>query len=181
MANVHDPNAGDVGSHRLTMTQQLTIDQVLARISQQLNLSGETEWELLEEIRNHLEDAVADAKAGGENEQVALLKAAEQFGLEEVATELQAVHAPWESTDAIVACMLPIFCTLILRWLAFSADGTAIGWQQLLSRPMFWVVATLTLVVPMAYFRRWHFALIGWGFFWAISVIFVVLPTFDQW
>jgi len=42
-------------------------------------------------------------------------------------------------------------------------------------------VAAAALVVPVLLFRRWRFALVGWGFFWLLTVIFVVFPSINQW
>jgi hypothetical protein len=45
----------------------VTIDDVLEQIRSRMNLEAETEHEVLEEIRGHLEEAVADARAAGED------------------------------------------------------------------------------------------------------------------
>lgn len=163
------------------MKKEVTIDQVLAQIKKHLNLSKETEHELLAEIRTHLEDAVAEAVAKGEDEQVALLKAAERFGVDEVGAELQEVHEGWDSIDAIVLSALPVLFALILRWLAFAPDGSALDWPTLLARPAFWIVAIVALVIPFLQFRRWRFALLGWSFFWLLTVVFVVFPSINDW
>lgn len=160
---------------------EVTIDQVLAQLRKELKLSKETEYEVLAEIRTHLEDAVADAVAKGEDEQVALWKAAEKFGVEEVVVELQQVHEGREVVDAVAITGLPIVFALILRWLAFAPDGSFVEWSVLLARPGFWVVALIALVAPFLYFNRWRFALVGWLFFWLLTVIFVVYPSITHW
>ncbi|MBE2200245.1 MAG: hypothetical protein IAE79_16645 [Anaerolinea sp.] len=160
---------------------KVTIDHVLANISQHIHVSKETEYELLAEIRAHLEDAVVRAIAKGEDEQTALLKAAEEFGGDEVGLALQEVHASWEPIHAILAIALPVLLTLILRWLAYAPDGSALAWPQALVGPGFWVVAGAALVIPLLYFHRWRFAIIGWVIFWLLSVIFVVFPAISQW
>ena len=160
---------------------RVTIDQVLATIRKHLHLSKETEHEVLAEIRTHLEDAVAAAAAEGGDEQAALLKAAEQFGIDEAAAELQEVHANWESIEAIIATALPVLFALVLRWLAFAPDGSALDWPQLLIRPGFWIIAITALLIPAFWFRRWRFALMGWAFFWLLTVIFVSFPTVKNW
>lgn len=155
----------------------LTIDHVLAQMRKQFRLSKEVEHEVLAEIRTHLEDAVANAVAKGEDEGVALLKAAERFGLEEAGLELQEVHQGQDTLEAITVTALPILLALVLRWLAFAPDGSAIGWQALLTRPGFWLVAAVALIVPFIQFHRWRMALLGWAFFWLLTVIFVVFPS----
>ncbi|MCA9920757.1 MAG: hypothetical protein KC421_00220 [Anaerolineales bacterium] len=158
-----------------------TIDRILADIRTELDLSRETETELLDEIRDHLEDAVETAVSQGKDVEAALLDVAKRFGAQDVGRALQEVHAPWESADAIIACIIPVVATLILRWLVFAPDGSAIGWQEILTRPAFWIVALVALLVPVLQFQRWQYALLSWTFFWAITVIFIALPTIQDW
>lgn len=160
---------------------KVTIDQVLANISLHLHLSKETEHEVLAEIRTHLEDAVAKAVVKGEDEQIALLKAAERFGVDEVGLALQEVHESWDPINPLLAVALPIFLALLLRWLAYAPDGSALAWPQLMVGPGFWLVAGAALIIPFLHFRRWSPALIGWGIFWLLSVIFIVFPGISQW
>jgi len=153
------------------------IEQVLAHIQAQMDLDSETEHEVLEEIRSHLEEAVAEAQTQGLDEEAALREAAARFGVEEVGVELQQVHAGWGTADAVIAAGLPVICALMLRWLVFAPDGTALGWPQLLTRPTFWVIAATALLVPLLKFDRWRYALVAWVFFWAITVIFSTWPA----
>jgi hypothetical protein len=154
------------------------IDGLLARIRAEMDLDGETEQEVMAEIRDHLEEAVAEARAEGLDEVAALTRAAARFGLEEeVGQALQATHAGWGTADAVVAAGLPVVCALVLRWLAFAPDGTALGWPQLLSRPAFWIVALAALFVPLLKFERWRYALATWVLFWGLTVLFVMLPA----
>ena len=153
------------------------IDEVLARIQTQMNLDRETEHELLEEIRCHLEEVVSEARAQGTDEAQALTQAAARFGADEVGLELHEVHVGWGTADAVIAAGLPVVCSLILRWLVFTPDGTALGWQQVLVRPAFLAVAVAALLVPMLKFERWRYALISWSFFWLMTVIFVLGAT----
>lgn len=160
---------------------QVTIEQVLIQISAHLHLSKETEYELLAEIRTHLEEAVERAMIQGEDGEKALLKAAERFGVEEVGMELQDVHANRESLEAILATAIPVLFALILRWLAYAPDGSALAWQEFLMRPAFWIVAVGILVIPLLLFRRIRFALAGWGIFWLLTVIFLAFPSIKHW
>ncbi|MCB0007832.1 MAG: hypothetical protein KDE04_15310 [Anaerolineales bacterium] len=156
---------------------QPTIEGVLAQIARQLDLSSQTEHELLEEIRGHLEDAVEAAIHQGQEPRLALQAVAERFGVELTAAALQAEHAPWESADAIVACILPVGGALLLRWLAFVPAGTAANWSHLLLQPVFWSVAFFILLTSFLYYRRWQLALTVWSFFWALSLIILLLGT----
>ena len=154
------------------------IDGLVTRIRAQMDLDRETEYEVLTEIRDHLEEAVAEARVEGLDEAEALARAASRFGLEqEVGKELQAAHAGWGTADAVIAAGLPVICALILRWLAYAPDGTALGWPQLLSRPAFWIVALAALLIPLLKFERWRYALVAWVIFWGLTVIFVTLPA----
>jgi hypothetical protein len=160
---------------------ELSIDQALAQVSQRLHLSKEAETELLAEIRTHLEDAVERSREQGEDEQAALRNALANFGVEEVGEELQEVHSGRESIEAIVGTALPILFAITLRWLVFAPEGTSIAWHQLFTRPVFWLIAAAALIVPVLLFRRWRFALVGWGIFWLITVIFASTPNISQW
>lgn len=160
---------------------EITIDQVLEKISDHLHLSKETESELLAEIRTHLEDVVSNANLNGQDEHEALLNTARNFGIDEVGAELQELHAERESVDAIVAIILPVIFTLILRWLAFAPDGSARAWPHLLMQPEFWIVAIAALVLPILFFYRWRFVLVEWGIFWLLTVIFFVFPSIHHW
>jgi hypothetical protein len=155
----------------------MTIDDVLARIRASLDLEAEAEREVLEEIRGHLEEAVETARARGLDEEAALAQAATRFGVEDVGRELQAAHAGWGTADGIIAAALPVVCALVLRWLAFAPAGTAAGWREVLVRPAFWVVALAALLIPLAKFPRWRYALVSWAFFWVLSVVFFILPA----
>jgi hypothetical protein len=152
----------------------VAIDDILARIRAQMNLEAETEHELLEEIRGHLEEAVADARARGVGEDEALGQVAARFGVEEVAHELQAAHEGWGALEGIAAAALPVLFALVLRWLVFAPDGTFVGWREMLTRPAFWVVAVTALLIPLWRFPRRRYALISWAVFWGLSVIIIV-------
>ncbi len=154
------------------------LDDILARLRAQMDLDAETEHEVLAEIRDHLEEAVAQARARGVDEATALAQAAARFGLEEeVGRALQAAHAGWGTADAVIAAGLPVVCALVLRWLTFAPDGTALGWPQLLSRPAFWIVALAALLIPLLRFERWRYALVTWAVFWGLTVVFATLPA----
>ena len=154
------------------------LEDLLARIRAQMNLDSETEHEVLAEIRCHLEEAIAKARAEGLDEAQAFSQVAARFGSEEeIGRSLQASHAGWGTADAVIAAGLPVICALVLRWLVFAPDGTALGWPQLLSRPAFWIVALAALFIPALKLERWRYAVAGWAVFWALTVLFVVWPA----
>lgn len=155
----------------------MTVDEVLACIHACLDLEAETEYEVLEEIRVHLEEALEEARARGLDEQEALAQVAACFGVEEVGRALQAAHVGWGTADGVLAAALPVICALILRWLVFAPGGTAVGWREVLVRPAFWVVALAALLLPLLRFPRWRYALVSWAFFWALSVVFFAWPA----
>jgi hypothetical protein len=152
----------------------MTIDDVLARVRVRMNLEAETELQVLEEIRSHLEESVADARGHGLDEQEALAEAAARFGVEEVAEELQATHLGWGALDGIAAAALPVLFALVLRWMVFAPDGTFVGWSEMLTRPGFWVIAAAALLIPLLRFPRRRYALISWTIFWGLSVLIIV-------
>ncbi len=154
------------------------IEDLLSRIQAQMDLDAETAHEVLAEMGHHLEDSVASARTLGLPEAEVMAEVAARFGLEEdIAQELQATHAGWDTADAVLAAGLPVICALILRWLVFAPDGTALGWPQLLSRPLFWIVSLAALLIPLLQFERWRYALAGWVVFWGLTVILVLWPS----
>lgn len=153
------------------------LERLLERVRAQMELDSETEHEVLAELRAHLEEALAEERASGHDEDDALARVAARFGVEETGQALQAAHVGWGTADAVVFTALPVLCALVLRWLAFAPDGTALGWPALLNRPSFWVVALVALLVPWLKLQRWRYALVSWSFFWALSVACVTLPA----
>jgi hypothetical protein len=160
---------------------EISIDQVLDKIRSQLCLSNEMENELLAEIRTHLEEALARSRSRGGDEGAALREVLQQFGVEEVGSQLQQVHSGWESIEAIAATALPVLFALILRWLVFVPEGSSKAWEQLLVQPALWIVAATALVLPALLFRRWRLVLVGWGVFWLITVILAAFPNNHNW
>lgn len=155
-----------------------SIEGVLARIRAQMDLDGDAEREAMAEIRDHLVQAVAEARAAGLDESAALRRAAAHLGAgDELGRALQSAHAGWGTADAVLAAGLPVICALVLRWLVFAPDGTALGWPQLLARPAFWIIALVALLVPLLKWERWRYALAGWAVFWALTVVFTVWPS----
>ena len=155
----------------------IDLEVLLARIRAQMELDSETEYQVLSELRAHLVEALAEARTSGLDEEQALAQVATRFGVEQVGRELQAAHAGWGTADAVFAAGLPALCALILRWLVFAPDGTALGWPQLLNRPSFWVVAVLMLLLPLVKFHRWRYAAAGWLVFWTLTVVYVTWPA----
>ena len=154
------------------------VDDLLERIRSQMTLDSEIEQEILSELHDHLDAAVEQAQAEGMTEAEALARAASRFGLEgQVGEELQAAHAGKGTADAVVAAALPVICALVLRWLAFAPDGTTLDWPQFLSRPAFWAIALVALLIPLLKFERWRYALATWVLFWSLTVLFVALPA----
>jgi len=156
------------------------LDRLLERIRAQLDLDADRQQELLAEVRDHLEDALAAAQARGLDEEAALAEVAARFGVDEVGRELQATHVGWGVADGIIAAALPVVCALVLRWLVFAPGGTAVGWREVLIKPAFWIVALAALLVPLLRFPRWRYALASWAFFWVMSVIFFALRMYSS-
>lgn len=155
----------------------MNIEQVLAGIQARLDLDRETEREVLDEIRSHLEEAVATARDRGLDEAAALAEVAVRFGGDETGAGLQKTHAGRGTADAVIAAGLPVACALILRWLVFAPDGTVVGWPQTLTRPALWVSAGVLLLVPVLKFGRWRYALATWMLFWTITVLSLLWPA----
>ncbi len=155
----------------------MTIDDVLGQIQARLGLEAETEAEVLEEIRGHLEEAAAAARARGLDDEAAVREAAAAFGIESSATALHQTHAGRGTLEGIAAAALPVLFALVLRWLIFAPDGTADAWQQMLSRPTLVAIAGVAILLPLLRFPRRRYAIALWIFFWGLSLITVIMPT----
>jgi hypothetical protein len=153
------------------------IEALVTRIRGQMELDSETEHQVLSELRAHLLEALAEARAAGLDEQQAMAQVAARFGAEEVGSQLQEAHAGWGTADGVIAAGLPTLCALVLRWLVYAPDGTALGWPELLNRPSFWTVSLVMLLVPLLKFGRWRYAIAGWLVFWALTVAVVAWPS----
>lgn len=164
-----------------THEPQAIINRLLATIEAELTLSQETKRELLTELRDHLQDAWETAVANGADPETALHKVIHRFGGAEVGQALQQVHAKWESSEAILACLIPVLAALVLRWVLFTPDGAIAGWQSVLAQPAFWIVAVALLLIPFVQFQRWRYVLVNWGFFWIVTLIFVLIPAASSW
>jgi len=155
----------------------VTIADALLEIQLRLGLEAETEHEVLEEIRGHLEEAVAAAKARGLDEQQALSEAAAAFGMEQATAELRETHAGWGTLEGVAAAALPVTFALVLRWLIFAPGGTADAWRELLTRPTLTLIAAVAIAIPLLRFPRRRYALALWVFFWGLSLVTAVWPT----
>jgi hypothetical protein len=164
-----------------TQEPQAAINQLLATIEAELTLSQETKQELLTELRDHLQDAWETAVANNEDPQTALHTLARRFGGAEVGKALQQVHAQWESSEAILACLIPVVAALVLRWVLFTPDGAIAGWQSVLAQPAFWIVSLALLFIPVLQFQRWRYVLVNWSFFWIVTLIFILIPAATSW
>ena len=157
------------------------IDLVLKRIGRDLKLNNDTKHEILEEMRCHFEDAVDDAVRRGVNPLDALHDAVGRFGIEEVGPELQAVNGTSESSDAIFIALVPVVGALLLRWVIFSPAGASADWTHFLQRPAFWIVAVVTLLIPILQFQKRSHTIITWIIFWSLTLIFALLPAVATW
>jgi hypothetical protein len=181
MANIYAQAAGNHQKHMSSHEPQATINRLLAIIEAELTLSQETKQELLTELRDHLEDAWETAVTNGEDPETALHKVIHRFGGAEVGQTLQQVHAEWESSEAILACLIPVLAALVLRWVLFTPNGAVAGWQSVLAQPAFWIVALALLLIPVLQFQRWRYVLVNWGFFWIVTLIFILIPAATSW
>ncbi len=155
----------------------MTIDDVLEQMRPGLNLEAETEYEVLEEIRGHLEEAVNAARTRGLDEQLALKEAAAALGMQQTATELHEAHAGWGTLEGVAMAALPVIFALVLRWVIFAPDGATDTWREMLPRPTLAVIAVVAILVPLLRFPQRRYALVLWVLFWGLSLITVLWPA----
>jgi hypothetical protein len=155
----------------------VTIEEVVRDIQSRLGLEADIEHEVLEEIRGHLEEAVAAGTACGLDERHALNEAAAAFGVEQTTSELRQTHAGRGTMEGVAAAALPVILALILRWLIFAPDGTMDAWRELLTRPALVVIAVATIAAPLVRFPQRRPAIALWTFFWGLSFVTLVWPA----
>jgi hypothetical protein len=153
------------------------IEAILEQMRSHLNLEAEAELEILEEIRGHLEEAAAAARASGQNEADALDQVAAHFGIEDTGRALQATHAGQGTLNGIALAALPVLFALALRWMIFAPDGSAGGWRELPSGPALWVIVVAGLLVPLLRFPRRRYVLVLWAIFWGLSLVTALWPA----
>lgn len=151
-----------------------SIDELVAQIQAHLGLEADTEYEVLEEIRGHLEESVQSALLQGRDPHEALRAAAEDFGIVQTAQALRETHQGWGMREALVLAAVPVLATIVMRWLIFAPGGTAVAWRVLLSWPNLIFVALLVLLVPLWQFAHRRYAMVLWLFFWSLSLSSVV-------
>ena len=154
----------------------MTIDDVLEQIRPGLGLEAEAEQDVMEEIRGHLEEAVAAGKARGLDDAAALSEAARALGVQVTTAGLRETHSGWGTLEGVAAAGLPVLFALVLRWLIFAPDGTAGAWQEQLSRPTLVIIAGVAILVPLLRFPKRRYALTLWFLFWGHSLVMVVFP-----
>lgn len=155
----------------------MTIDDLLEQMRLGMAVEAEAEHEVLEEMRGHLEDSVAAARARGAGEREALEEAAAAFGVELTAAEMRATHAGWGTGEGIAAAALPVIFALVLRWLIFAPGGTFDAWRQVLSWPSLGLVTGVMILLPLLRFPRRGYAISLWLFFLMLSIAAMILPT----
>ncbi len=157
------------------MDSDAIIEAFLSGLGDRLDLDQQQKREALEEMRSHLYDAIDSRLAQGLDPSASLERALVEFGSElRIAEELNMVHAGWGTADAIVFTALPVIMGLLMRWLVFAPDGSAIGWEHVLTSIPFWIVALAALLVPLLKFPRWRYALASWMLFWSMTVLFMM-------
>lgn len=155
----------------------MTIDDILNQLQARLGLEAETEALVLDEIRCHLEDAVAASIARGADPNQALREAASAFGVEEAAAELHEIHAGWGALDGVAAAALPVIFALVLRWLIFAPGGTADAWRVFLSPTSLFVIAGVAILLPLLRFSKRRYVIALWIFFWGLSLLTTAWPS----
>lgn len=152
------------------------IDAYLQGLAERLEMNAQQKRELLDEMRDHLQEAVAAQQARGLDDAASLAAALARFGADtRIAAGLNEAYAGWGMTDAIIFTALPVIMGLLLRWLVFAPGGSAIGWEKVLTSLPFWIVAVAALLAPLLRFPRFRYALVSWVLFWSMTVAFVAL------
>jgi len=153
------------------------VEHALQCVQRQLDLDAETQRDVLDELRGHLEEAVESGRRHGLSEDEAVTRALSALEGEDLGTEFQRVHAGEATTEGVMMAGLPVLFALILRWLVFAPEGTVGGWREVLIRPAFWVISVSALLAPWLQFSRRRHAVMSWAVFWVLTVVFAIMPA----
>lgn len=140
----------------------------LAELADALHLDRETALAALAEVRDHVHEAMAAARAidGLDGDAAAARAVAAMGAAAELADGLNAVHAGHGTSEALMAAALPVVGSLALRGLVVSTQAGAAVSPYLIA-----LAAGMLLVAPALRFARWRYAVASWTAFWAITLL----------
>ena len=146
------------------------LERYLSEIASQLNVDPGQGREILNEIRSHLTEAVAEGLAEGLGPEDSLALAIEEFGeAREIGRMLGRRHSD-SANQAVLAAFLPVALAITFKWLLLPLLRDVAHWQASPTPVIFSCLALLALLVPGLTFKRWRYGYGVWAFFSLVTI-----------
>jgi hypothetical protein len=150
------------------------IDNYLEDLRGQLAVDMLTEQEILNEVRTHLEESMAEELARGRSPAEAAKLAISHLGDARIlAREMEAVHGN-SVLEALFSTIVPVALALVFKWVALPLIQSYQAWQHLSTPLLFVTLAALALLTPGLFLRRWRLGFPAWLFFGTLSIMQVI-------
>ncbi|MDH4209183.1 MAG: permease prefix domain 1-containing protein [Anaerolineae bacterium] len=146
------------------------LERYLSEIASQLNVDPGQGREILNEIRSHLTEAVAEGLAEGLGPEDSLALAIEEFGeAREIGRMLGRRHSD-SANQAVLAAFLPVCLAITFKWLLLPLLRDVAHWQASPTPVIFSCLALLALLVPGLTFKSWRYGYGVWAFFSLVTI-----------
>jgi hypothetical protein len=146
------------------------LERYLSEIASQLNVDPVEEREILDEIRSHLEEAIAEMPDQGLGTQEMVTVVLQQFGeAREVGRMLGRQHSD-SANQAVLAAFLPVALALTFKWVLLPLLRGLAHWQASPTPVVFACLAILALLVPGLTLKRWRYGYGVWAFFCLVTI-----------
>jgi hypothetical protein len=146
------------------------LERYLSEIASQLNVDPVEEREILDEIRSHLEEAIAEMPDEGLDTQERVSLVLQRFGeAREVGRLLGRQHSD-SAHQAVLAAFLPVALALTFKWVILPLLRDLGTWQGSPTPLVFACLALLALLVPGLTFKNWRYGYGVWAFFSLVTI-----------
>jgi hypothetical protein len=146
------------------------LERYLSEIASQLNVDPVEEREILDELRSHLEEAIAEMPEEGLGRQERVTVILQRFGeAREVGRLLGRQHSD-SAHQAVLAAILPVALAITFKWMLLPLLRDVAHWQSSPTPVIFACLALLALLVPGLTFKRWRYGYSVWAFFSLVTI-----------
>jgi hypothetical protein len=157
-------------SPRAAATVEQQLGRYLSEVASQLNVDPVEEREILDEIRSHLEEEIAEMPDDGLGTQEMVTVVLQQFGeAREVGRMLGRQHSE-SANQAVLAAFLPVALALTFKWVLLPLLRGLAHWQASPTPVVFACLAILALLVPGLTLKRWRYGYGVWAFFCLVTI-----------
>jgi hypothetical protein len=146
------------------------LERYLSEIASQLNVDPVEEREILDELRSHLEEAIAEMPDEGLGTEERVGAVLQRFGdAREVGRMLGRQHSD-SANQAVLAAFLPVALALTFKWVILPLLRDLGTWQGSPTPLVFACLALLALLVPGLTFKNWRYGYSVWAFFSLVTI-----------